>query len=78
MIAWRDKKKRVKMSKMMQKSVACAKIQVRVTKGDRLEIKSFKADIVRQKTKIVKSFSEAALNFLQRINITPEMRRPDG
>ena len=59
MIAWKDKKKRVKMSKMMKKSVAGAKIQVRVTKGDRLEIKSFKADIVRQKTKIVKSFSEA-------------------
>ena len=56
------------MSKMMKKSVPCAKIQVRVTKGDRLEIKSFKADIVRQKTKIVKSFSEAALNFLQRID----------
>ena len=78
MIAWRDKKKRVKMSEMMKKSVACAKIQVRVTKGDRLEIKSFKADIVRQKTKIVKSFSEAALNFLQRIDIPSEMRRPNG
>ena len=78
MIAWRDKKKRVKMSKMMKKSVACQRIQVRVTKGDRLEIKSFKADIVRQKTKIVKSFSEAVLNFLQRINIPTEMRRPDG
>ena len=78
MIAWRDKKKRVKMSKMTKKSVAGAKIQVRVTKGDRLEIKSFKADIVRQKTKIVKSFSEAALNFLQRINIPSEMWRPDG
>ena len=58
MIAWRDKKKRVKISKMMKKSVASAKIQVSVTKGDRLKIESFKADIVRQKTKIVKSFSE--------------------
>ena len=66
------------MNKMMKKSVACAKIQVSVTKGDRLKIKSFKADIVRQKTKIVKSFSEAALNFLKRINILTEMRRPDG
>ena len=63
---------------MMEKSVACAKIQVRVSKGDRLEVKSFKPDIVRQKTKIVKSFSEAELNFLQRINIPSEMRRPDG
>ena len=78
MIARRDRKKRVKMSKMMKKSVACAKIQVSVTKGDRLEIKSFKADIVRQKTKIVKSFSAAALNFLKRINILPKMRSSDG
>ena len=78
MIAWSDKKKRVKMSKMMKQTVACAKIQVSVTTGDRQKIKSFKADILRQKTKIVKSFSEAALNFLKRINILTEMRRPDG
>ena len=61
MLAWRDKKKRVKMSKMMKKSIACAKIQVSVTKGDRLKIKSSKADVVWQKTKVVKSFSEAVL-----------------
>ena len=73
MIVWRDQK----MSKMM-KSVACAKIQVSVTKRNRLKINSFKAGIVRQKTKIVKIFSEAALNFLKRINILTKMRRPDG
>ena len=52
MIAWRDKKKKVKMSKMMKKSVACAKIQVSVTKGDRLKIKSFKANIVSRKQRL--------------------------
>ena len=66
------------MNKMMKKSVACAKIQVSVTKRNRLKIESFKAGIVRQKTKIVKIFSEAALNFLKRINILTKMRRPDG
>ena len=42
MIAWRDKKKRVKM--MMKKSVACAKIKVSVAKEDRLKNKFFKAE----------------------------------
>ena len=56
MIAWSYKKKRVKMSKMMEQSVACAKIQVIVTTGDRLKIKSFKADIVRQKTEDCEKF----------------------
>ena len=74
MIAWCDRKKRIKMSKMVKKSIACAKIQVSVTRGDILKIEFFKVGIVRQKTKIVKSFSEAMLNFLKRINIFNEMR----